>query len=316
MVKRIAAGILLLVLFAGAALAEETTVYQPIRDYQTYFNLEGAGWIVESFRRDQNRELTLSQAQGYLSLARRAGVKEVYVYLVNSSRTIDLDHPEKEPPLWPYLQECYPDCTLGCLKIDSVETYRSYFYRTDHHWNYRGSYEGYKDVIRMLLGEDEPLLEPLETIEFPFVFNGSYYKRMGRTDSREQFTVYRFEYPEMSVWINQSRRKTYGKAQAYFDGRVVSDGAYTNHYGEFYGGDNGLIQFSTGRPEKESVMIISNSYSNPLNMLIASHFNNTVVVDPRLYEKEIGKEPTLGKLIQNYGVTKILLLGDASFFWW
>ena len=139
MVKRIAAGILLLVLFAGAALAEETTVYQPIRDYQTYFNLEGAGWIVESFRRDQNRELTLSQAQGYLSLARRAGVKEVYVYLVNSSRTIDLDHPEKEPPLWPYLQECYPDCTLGCLTIDSVETYRSYFYRTDHHWNYRGS---------------------------------------------------------------------------------------------------------------------------------------------------------------------------------
>ena len=168
----------------------------------------------------------------------------------------------------------------------------------------------------MLLGEEEPLLQPAETVEFPFVFNGSYYKWAGMTDSDELFTVYRFEYPEMKIWINQKRRKAYGRAQQYFDGEINGQYPFTNHYGEFYGGDNGLIVFSTERPEKENILILSNSFSNAVDMLIASHFNNTIVVDPRMYEDQIGKDLPLEQLARSYGITKILLLGDPDFFGW
>ncbi|MBP5463397.1 MAG: winged helix DNA-binding domain-containing protein, partial [Lachnospiraceae bacterium] len=93
------------------------------------------------------------------AFAERNGVEEVYVYLINSSRSVNLDDPQAETTLWKLLQECYPDCTLDCLKIDSVDAYCNYFYQTEHHWNYKGSYEGYKAIIRMMLGEDEPLMQ-------------------------------------------------------------------------------------------------------------------------------------------------------------
>ena len=62
--------------------------------------------------------------------------------------------------------------------------------------------------------------------------------------------------------------------------------------------------------------MISNSYSNAINMLIASHFNNTLVADLRLFDDETGVETSLEQLVKKYGITKILLLGDASFFRW
>ena len=56
------------------------------------------------------------------------------------------------------------------LRIGSLEEYGRYFYTTDHHWNYRGSYAGYCQIVRMLLGEDEPVIEPAETVTFPVKF--------------------------------------------------------------------------------------------------------------------------------------------------
>ncbi len=168
----------------------------------------------------------------------------------------------------------------------------------------------------MILGEDEPLLQPVETVEFPFVFNGSYLRKLGRNDGNEPFTVYRFEYPDMIVRINQARRNSYGKADSYFGGEVTNPFSLSNHYAEFYGGDTGLVHFWTDQPEKENILIVSNSYSNAVNMLIASHFNHTLVVDPREFENLFGQDLTVPDLMRDYEVTRILLLGDPTFFKW
>ena len=318
MKRRLAAVLLLLLilLIQSAACAEKPSVYERTAECNTLYWLNGTGWLVEYPWDDRDPELTRTGAEGYLRLAQNCGIQEVYVYLINSSRSINFDDMESEPLLWPLLQECYPGCTVGCLKIGSIDEYCSLFYKTDHHWNYRGSYQGYTDIIRMMFGEEEPLMQPQETVEFPFTFNGSYYKKLGRTDSDENFVVYRFEYPDMQVMINQGRVSAYGRAKQYLAGKMNDQSSYTNYYGEFYGGDNGLVQFCTNRPELENIVIFSNSYSNPVNMLIASYFNNTLVVDPRLFEEEVGNQAELIRILQAYGVTKMLLLGDAAFFRW
>ena len=140
----------------------------------------------------------------------------------------------------------------------------------------------------MILGEDEPLLEPQETVEFPFTVNGSFNKRLGREDCGEHFTVYRFDLPQMALWIDLGRKKDYGKAKAYFDGKIDVSYSFTNHYGEFYGGNRGLIQFCTDQPEKENLLIFSNSYGCAIVSLLAAHFNNTLMVDMREFEGDLG----------------------------
>lgn len=41
------------------------------------------------------------------------------------------------------------------------------------------------------------------------------------------------------------------------------------------------IIYNYNRPEKENLLIISDSFSNAINEIIASHFNRTYIIDLR-----------------------------------
>lgn len=317
MKRRWIAGILaVLLLVQGAAFGEETdTVYQVVSKKLHYFDLAGTGWIVEPWDIYFEPEKAREQAESFNKVTGAFKKLETYVFLVESSRSMDMDKMDEESALWKLIQENYTRSTIGHLTVDSVDTYCEHFYKTDHHWNYRGSYEGYKAIIRMMLGEDEPLLEPVETVEFPVMFNGSYNKNMKRKNSDEPFTVYRFDYPAMTVRINGKVKNRYGKQDVYFSGKYNRQ-PYTNHYGEFYGGDEGLAEFCTGDDSRENVIIFCNSFSNAVKMLIASHFNHTYFIDMRHYGDDMGEKLNLTASIKKWNISKVVLFGDPYLFKW
>ena len=85
-----------------------------------------------------------------------------YVYLINSSRTVNVkDNISAVPVVYEAIEKYFSKSTTDYLHLDSLERYAEYYYTTDHHWNYKGSYAGYCQIIRMLLGPDEPLIEPV-----------------------------------------------------------------------------------------------------------------------------------------------------------
>lgn len=36
------------------------------------------------------------------------------------------------------------------FNVPNYETHKEYFYKTDHHWNYKGQYKGYKEIANLL----------------------------------------------------------------------------------------------------------------------------------------------------------------------
>lgn len=306
--------LILLVLLQGIAAGEDSsTIYRTVSEKHQIFGLGDTGWLIERWTQKLKPEATVTQAKSFNKVTSAIRSVKTYVYLINSSRTMNLDDISGDPPVWTVIMENYPNSTLESLQIDSLDTYKQYFYKTDHHWNYYASYLGYKQIIRMLLGEDEPVLEPVETVEFPVMFNGSYNKRLGRKDSDQHFTVYRFDYPAMTVRINGKKKKAYGRQETYFEGKI-SKKKLTNHYEEFYGGDEGIVEFCTDCDDKENIIIFCNSFSNAVKMLIASHFNHTYFVDLRHYQDDMGEKFNLTKSIKSWKVTKVMLLGDGAFF--
>ena len=314
--RRIAVILALLLLVQGAALGEgEDTVYHLVRKQPKLYDLAGTGWLIENWKDYFLPDKAITQAKSFNKVTGAFKNLDTYVYLVESSRSMDMDHMEADSELWKVIQENYPNSTIGHLKISSVEDYCRYFYKTDHHWNYRGSYQGYTEIIRMMLGEDEPLLEPLETVEFNVMFNGSFNKQMKKKNSDEPFTVYRFDFPDMTVKINGKTKKSYGRWSTYFDGKMNKQ-PFTNHYEGFYGGDEGLVEFCTGDESKENVIVFGNSFSNAIVMLLASHFNHSYFIDMRHYGEDMGQKLNLTASIKKWKVTKILLIGDPYFFKW
>ena len=309
---------LITLLVSLPALAEEETqdVYTFISERSRIYVLGDTGYLIEPWKPYVIPEMAITQAQSINKVLSAFPKVESYVYLATSSRSLDMNHLEDGCPLYDLIVENYPNSKTACLPIHTLEDYCRYYYKTDHHWNYIGSYTGYTQIIRMMLGEDEPLLEPVETVEFPVYFNGSLNKALQRKNSDEKFTVYRFDYPEMTVKINGKKKKAYGKQEAYFALKFGKKAKMTNHYGEFYGGDEGLVQFCTGNEDKENIIVFCNSFSNAVKMLIASHFNNSYFIDMRHYMEDMNSKLNLTKSIKAWNVTKVLLMGDAYFFKW
>lgn len=252
------------------------------------------------------------QAQNlYKALSGFPKVKS-YVYLVNSSRTVDLKKDVTAVPgIYPAIQKYFSKSTTEYLHLDSLEQYADFYYASDHHWNYRGSYTGYCDIIRMLFGKKEPVLEPKETVTFPVKFNGSMNSR-GGDSSGDQFVVYRFDYPKMKIEVNGVRQASYGNQETYFAGKIMKQQKF-NHYSKFYGGDYGLIHFETDRTDRGSLVLFSNSFSNAINLLLASHFHHLWVIDFRYFLPEQNKAFHLSDILAQKDV-KVLILGDGQYF--
>ena len=252
------------------------------------------------------------QAQNlYKALSGFPKVKS-YVYLINSSRTVDLKKDVTAVPgIYPAIQKYFSKSATEYLHLDSLEQYADFYYASDHHWNYLGSYTGYCDIIRMLFGKKEPVLEPKETVTFPVKFNGSMNSR-GGDSSGDQFVVYRFDYPKMKIEVNGVRQASYGNQETYFAGKIMKQQKFY-HYAKFYGGDYGLIHFETERTDRGSLVLFSNSFSNPINLLLASHFHHLWVIDFRYFLPEQNKAFHLADILAQKDV-KVLVLGDGQYF--
>ncbi|MBR0227156.1 MAG: hypothetical protein IJQ62_02280 [Clostridia bacterium] len=239
---------------------------------------------------------------------------DVYFYFVNNSRSIDFTR-DLSGPNDVYTGLCESlTCVdhAACLNIDSFETYMRLFFQTDHHWNHIGTQQGYEEILRLLLGDEETPYQPAEEVVFDVLFNGSYALWTKTRDATQKFAVYRYELPEITVTAN-GRKKTIGRQKEYFEGKYPT-GKIAAHYATYYGGDWGELVYDTGMEDKENLLIISNSYSHSVRELLAAHFHKTYVVDMREYENQTKKHLVIRQYLKEHDIDKVLLLGDISLF--
>lgn len=233
---------------------------------------------------------------------------ETFFYFINTYLTLDFLEDLKTNKYYDYLK--FKLKNVSQLEIDSYEKYKNYFYKTDHHWNHEGSYQGYKDIINLVAKKDDQLLTPIKVEEYPFNFIGSSGRSLVYFKSYDPFTVYEFNFPKMQTLINGVENQ-YGRQENYFSGNYKTD-RFLNHYGLFYGWDFGEVVYNTNNPKKENLLVISSSFSNAINNLLASHFNKTHVIDIRHYEKYKGETFQPRKYIKENKIDKVLVVMDLG----
>lgn len=230
---------------------------------------------------------------------------DFYLYYVETDLDVDLATGEKSG-VYEYISEFVdlPEDHVGRLEVDGFEDYSRYFLKTDHHWCYRGSYQGYSEILRMLAPEEAPL-RPLETVALG-KSSGTKAAGVGIYGFYEDFAAYRFAFPDMTVTVNGRPAEDYGSQDRWMNGETASDSL---SYGSFYGGDYGEVVFDTGRADRENLLILGDSYDNAVIKLLASHFGRTYAVDQRYYEAENGAAFDLPEYIREHDIAKVLKVG-------
>ncbi len=235
---------------------------------------------------------------------------DFYVYYVEKDTDINFETNEKVNAREHIISQLnIPEENKGSFEIDSFDTFKEYFYKTDHHWNYKGSYKGYTDCIELLGIKDEPI-EPKSEINLG-KFSGSKGAAVGASLDQfsDELTVYTFDLPERTVTSNGMIMPSYTASTEAF-----KDPSATVSYAAYYGIDVGNLTFSTGDPAKENIVVIGESYDNAILELLASHFNNTYSIDLRHYERTVGKKFVLSEYVEGKDIDKVLLIGNSDFF--
>lgn len=238
----------------------------------------------------------------------------VYLYFVESSRS----HPmqaqfDEDSPFYLHLCERLHTTANDHLKYTTFGEFCNYFYATDHHWNHRGAYQGYVDIIRMILGEKEKVLVPAEEVTLPVIYNGALAKAAGKAASTEQFSLYRYNRLRTYICHINGKRHRYDNIKSYLSGRYSTE-EFANHYQLCYGGNYAKLVFETGQAGKPNLLVFTNSIGAGVKYLLPSHFNRIVCIDLRSYLRDMGEPLSLQKTVSEYRIGQILILGESQFF--
>ena len=235
-------------------------------------------------------------------------IKNKYIYIITTDQAVDFDH-LGESSYVDQILSYYPSFKSSRLEIPDFDTYMKYYLRNDHHWNYEGSYTGYKDIIKLMLGEDEKVMEPVEKVVFDYNTFGSKSMNSHYYKFKEKFTAYRFDFAEREVEINGNKTDEYGDQEKHFKQRDLRSELGSIGYGNFYGLDPAVVHYNYKQPEKSNLIMIGHSDTNAINGLVASHFNETWVIDPRFCSRA-----EFEKIISENNIDYLLLAPNTSDF--
>lgn len=200
------------------------------------------------------------------------------------------------------------ESSMDVFSINSFEEYKNYFYITDHHWNNKGSYRAYRDLVSML-----ELGSPLE-VNSEYIFentlSGSKALETGTTDYRvENFYVNLYSFPPIEITINGNSVPTYGNGT-----ELINNPPERFSYGDYYGGDNGETIFNTDNILGKSILVIGDSYDNALLTPLSTHYYKTYSIDLRYYEIENNKVLNFDSYVRDNYIDTVLFIGNIDFF--
>ena len=199
-----------------------------------------------------------------------------YIYYVNSDQNIRLDNYNKTD-CDTYIRDriTIPSNHFSSLKINSFDDYSKYFLKLDHHFTNEGVYQEYNDLYK-LLGLNNKI-EKTNTVCFnKNKVYGSKSKSLALENKLvEKMCVDEFNLPNYKITIN-------GEESSY--GATIEELKELDYisYATIYGADYAEIILENDETlSNKSLLIYSNSFSNGVNKLLASHYKYTYVIDGR-----------------------------------
>ncbi len=206
------------------------------------------------------------------------------------------------------------DSDIEIYVLENNQSTSNMYFKSDHHWNIYGAYQGYENIYKMLkinYQDIGKILMPNSFIELDKIkFQGSNARAAAVSFIKDDFYILDVDLPEYRLYINNvlSYKFESSDREAYLNNEVENL-PYVGHYGKFYHKNLAVIQYRCAtNTEKRNILIFSDSLSNCIEPLIASHYYNTFFIDLREYK---GAFPVNSFLEEN-DISQVLFMGVAD----
>lgn len=203
-----------------------------------------------------------------------------------------------------FLKQLKENINYNQLQIESIEDYEKFFYKTDVHWNIDGAYQGYSDIIKMIQSDfeiDDP--KPYsEKYCFPQKFYGSLSNRIGQVTEADHICDLKLEnIGAYTLFVNDYKEEEYKKG-LYAEG--YKEEAYSDY--DYYFGSNEFKRvYYFNEPTKPNLLVLTDSFTNPIRTWLSSHFNVSVFLDLR--SENVPDNFVIKQIMEEYDIDAVLI---------
>jgi hypothetical protein len=180
-----------------------------------------------------------------------------------------------------------------------------YYYKTDHHYNFEGAYATYYEIIKTIQQKDNYKINaPFEKTDLDIVtlsnpFGGSRNRQVYYMfPTKEQIKI---AYPKNKILYEKFNN---GKPDNRLYYLSKNESALIN-YSVYMGGDWAETVIRTNNNKLPNLLIFGDSFSNAIEPLIYTHFNETRILDLRYYNKM-----SLYEYVDEYNPDIVLMVRD------
>lgn len=186
----------------------------------------------------------------------------------------------------------------------------SFYSKIDHHYSYEGAFVTYKAIIDRINQDTELNIPKLE--EEDFIFEEIPNNYIG-SRNRKLMGVYNFEerleigYPKKAIPFERWDNGAKSENKLFF---YPQDKGLDVTYLAYMGGDMAETVLKTNRGDLKKLLIIGDSFTNPLETIIYTSFDEMRSIDLRKYNKMDMRE-----YIKEYKPDVVLMVrDDTSYF--
>ena len=260
-----------------------------IKDIPLTYLAEGAvelkdGYLVSDIPNYNEEELNDAWARGVNVNDFDLAYPDIKTYVYFPTRIEELLNPdhdhEAECQNW-FISQLNPDITYSSMEINDLHDHEEYFFKSDLHWNAKGAYKAYCDIIDMI-NDDYDIGEPKaikEEMVYPYSFYGNVANKLGSYGDTDQISDLVLEgINDFDLYVDGEEYDLYRDKEEYKENgnqTIYSD------YHVYFGENNFLRVFDFHDESKPNLLFFGDSYKNTNMMWIASHFNKTIIIDLR-----------------------------------
>lgn len=162
----------------------------------------------------------------------------------------------------------------------ALSTGQDYYYKTDHHWNIFGAYEGYASLMNSMKMNPTPKETfTFEPVQNPF-YGTLYSKALAPWQQPDvmYLPVYKDAQPAVTQQTGTATRKGL-YWQEYLSKK--------DKYSVFLGGNHGVDIVRNPQAKEGRLLIIKDSFANSMIPFLATNFKEIHIVDLRYYNQNI-----------------------------
>lgn len=192
--------------------------------------------------------------------------------------------------------------TVGYLKLDSINQHTEYYYKSDFHWNHKGAYQGYTDIINMIRNDydiDEPR-NIKEEVNYPYEFHGNISSEIGMLGSTDTISDYILNGIGSFIRYADGKESYLDKVRENYS--LNGNNSMHSDYDIYFGDNNSERIYDFNQQDKPNVLVFCDSYFNVIQEWFSSHFNKTIIIDLRA-----NKDFDMDKYIEKYDIDIVLV---------